>query len=353
MGHTEGPDGLLARLSWWFHPRMEEVAVEGLAYLLNRYPVSRGGVDEVLRDAGVELRTSHEPFETEAADLEKGRPDILQKGEPSQEGEDPEKRLFIEAKFYAGLTKNQPVAYLKQLPPEGVSVLMFLAPSNRVDELWRKLLGRLDKDGLTYRWPPPTCDPWPRRLQIEGTDKNLLLTDWTTLMDAMDRRLARCESALAELRQLRALVDLAESRGRKARRPGKELVDRVTACGKESGWLDTKGLLATPRAYGYGRYARFGGNFKIGVWLEINSDLYEEYNSTPLWIDCRTKWELEDGQGWNADVESTFKTTMGSNFKQIGDERWLAVVPKHGKSPEDYAATLGRIADILDPLADS
>ena len=48
MGHTEGPDGLLARLSWWFHPRMEEVVVEGLAYLLNRYPVSRGGADEHL-----------------------------------------------------------------------------------------------------------------------------------------------------------------------------------------------------------------------------------------------------------------------------------------------------------------
>ena len=347
MGHTEGPDGLLARLSWWFHPRMEEVAVEGLAYLLNRYPVSRGGVDEVLRDAGVDLRTSHQPFETEAADLERRRPDILQKAEDGTE------RLFIEAKFYAGLTKNQPVPYLKRLPEAGVSALMFLAPSNRMDELWPQLLGRLDKDGLPYRWPPPARDPWPRRVQIEGTEKNLLLTDWTTLMDAMDRRLARNESGLEELRQLRALVNFAESRERKAERPGKELVDQVTARGRKSGWLDTKRLRVTPRGYGYGRYARFGHYYKIGVWLGINMDLYEEYDSTPLWIEWRTKWDLGHGEGWRELVETTLEDEMRQHFKRIGARRWLAVVPKHGKGPNDYAAALDHIANVLDTLADS
>ena len=51
MSDTEMSRPLLAHLSWRFHPRMEEVAVAALAYILNRYPASREGLNEVLRQA--------------------------------------------------------------------------------------------------------------------------------------------------------------------------------------------------------------------------------------------------------------------------------------------------------------
>ena len=339
MNDTEMSRSLLAQLSWWFHPRMEEVAVEALAYILNRYPASRGGLNELVRRAVPDLPLSHETFETEAVDLQRRRPDVLQKGE------DGEERLFIEAKFYAGLTRNQPVRYLERLPAEGVTALMFLAPSRRVEELWPKLLRRLDDSGMPY------SDVGSRCVQIRGTGKHLFITDWMTLLDSMGGRLEGSAPGLAELGQLRGLVRFAEDREEKARRPGKLLVERVTKIGRTSGWLDTKGLRPTPRSYGYGRYSRFGRRYRIGVWLGINSDLWEECDSTPMWLDCR-KWVFKNGQGWNESVRSALQECMGSHVKQIGKKRWVAVVPEGGKGADSYAAALEQIADILDELAE-
>lgn len=49
MSDTEASRTLLARLAWRFHPRMEEVAVAALAYMLNS---SHGGHrDPIRRDA--------------------------------------------------------------------------------------------------------------------------------------------------------------------------------------------------------------------------------------------------------------------------------------------------------------
>ena len=340
MSDTRTPRSLLAQLSWWFHPRMEEVAVEALAYILNRYPASRGGLNELVGWAVPDLRLSHETFETEAADLDLTRPDVLQKGDDGKE------RLFIEAKFYAGLTRNQPVRYLERLPDEGISALMFLAPSGRAEELWPQLLRRLEKKCI-----PHSDLDHPRCVQIDGTRKHLFITDWMTLLDSMGGRLEGSESGLAELGQLRGLVRFAEDREEKARRPGKLLVERVTKIGRASGWLDTKGLNVTPRPYGHGRYARFGRRYRIGVWLGINSDLWEECDSTPMWLDCR-KWVFPNGQGWNERVHSTLQDRMGSHVKQIGKKRWVAVVPEGGKGADSYAAALEQIADILDELAE-
>ena len=48
MGEPENSLTLLAHLSCRFHPRMQELAVEALAHILNRHPDSRGGLDDIL-----------------------------------------------------------------------------------------------------------------------------------------------------------------------------------------------------------------------------------------------------------------------------------------------------------------
>ena len=84
---------LLAQLAWRFHPRMEEVAVAALAYILNRYPVSRGGLSEVLEHIVPGMRLSDEAFQTEVSFPDGARPDVLQKGVDGQ------RRLMVEAKL--------------------------------------------------------------------------------------------------------------------------------------------------------------------------------------------------------------------------------------------------------------
>ncbi len=337
MSDFEKPRTLLAQLSWRFHPRMEELAVEALAYILDRYPASIEGLAELVEPVP-DMRLSAQPFETEAVAPDGTRPDVLQRGDDGSE------RLFIEAKFYAPLTRNQPVRYLERLPQEGVSVLMFLAPAGRAEELWEELLPRLDASSMSY------SDKGSRCVAIEGTGKHLLITDWTRLLDNMEERLKDSTSGLAELRQLRGLVQFAES-GEKAPLPGKELVNRATEIGKTSGWLDTRGLRAKPASYGYLRYANLGRRYQVCVWLGVNLDLFEKFASTRLWVLC-DYWSDADSRSWKERVKPALKDRMNPHIHEEGEALWIGVVPEGSKRPDNYATALERIAGILDEFAD-
>ena len=325
------PSTLLAYLSWRFHPRMEELAVEALAYILNRHPASREGLDDLVARAVPGMKLSAGVFKTEAVALDKTRPDVV------QEGADGRERLFIEAKFYAPLTQHQPVSYLNRLPEKLISVLVFLAPAGRLQALWPELLSRLDGD-VPYSQVAPHC------VSIDGTGRHLLLMDWTTLLDAMAQQLEDSDVGLAELRQLRGLVRFAISGQEKARRPGKRLVNRVTEIGKASGWLDTSGLIATPRSYGFGRYVRLGHRYKLvdpdAVWLGVNSELDAKPGSGHLWL----------SGSWDARVRSALQAHIRS--VQVGGPKrlWVPIAPEGRKGADEYAAELERIAGILDDL---
>ena len=324
---------LLAQLSWRFHPRMEALAVEALAYIFNRYPESREGLQRLLKQAVPGMSLSVHPFKTQAVKPDGTRPDVLQKGD------DGEERLFIEAKFYAPLTPSQPVSYLKWLPDTRTSVLMFLAPSGRLEELWPELLARLAKNGV------PHSDVGSRCVVMEGTGKHLLITDWTRLLDEIEERLKDSRSGMAEFQQLRGLVWSAESVEEPPPPPGKELVDRVTEIGKKSGWLDTSGLIAAPFWHGFGRYVRLGRRYKVEVWLGVHSDLDGEFGSTHLWV---RHW---GDKNLNPRVRAALKRRV-SPFKEEAKALWVAVVAEKGKRADKYAAALERIAGILDELAE-
>ena len=136
--------------------------MEALAYILDRYPASVEGLAELLESVPG-MMSSSQPFETEAVAPDGTRPDMLQRGEDGSE------RLFIEAKFYAPLTRNQPVSYLNRLPENGVSVLMFLAPAERVEELWPELLGKLAGAGVQIRPRVPVTLPLRERVSISSS----------------------------------------------------------------------------------------------------------------------------------------------------------------------------------------
>ena len=335
---------LLTHLSWRFHPPMEVLAVAVLEYILNSHLDSRRGLGELLARIVPGMRLSGEPFETEVPDRESGRLDMLQRGD------DGEERFIVEAKFDAQLMSTQPVAYLKQLPATGVSTLMFLVPSRRVEELWPVLLGRLEDARIPY-----TQLEHPRCVQLDETDKHLCIIEWTTLLDSMEEPLEGNEFGRSDLRQLRGLVQFAEAKERKARLPGKDLVDAVTKIGKDSGWLATKTIAGgsygiASRGNDYGRYLRIDRLYKLGIWLGINSGLYEKFGSTPLWLEC-IEW-VYGGQGWNERVRSLLKARLGSGIHEAGKKLWVPVVPEGGKGPDGYADALERIVGILDELAE-
>ena len=102
-----------------------------------------------------------------------------------------------------------------------------------------------------------------------------------------------------EIRQLRTLAKYADQGALKPigqdeglgaesqdrQRLLRRLIDAATERGIQQEWVSRKGLRATPRSYGYGRYIRLHGKI---VWFGVNLDLFENSRETPLWVDCRS-----------------------------------------------------------------
>lgn len=73
-------------------------------------------------------------YNTQVTEKEKGRPDIVGFSNVGKE------TIICEAKFYAALTENQPIGYLRRLVDSSGKGLVFLCPQNRTWGLWNQLM---------------------------------------------------------------------------------------------------------------------------------------------------------------------------------------------------------------------
>ena len=268
------------------------------------------------------------------------RPDLVGFDENGAE------RVLVEVKFWADLTPNQPNGYLKRLPDDGPTVLVFLAPDDRIRWLWPELRHRVEKAGHTLS----VVDAERECLRIEDSHRHLMIVSWAGLLDSMAARSRDSgESGIdADIRQLRSLATYADAGAFKPIRQGEEfgadsdrllrdykrLVDDATDLGAVQGWASKKGLNRTPRSYGYGRYVRLRRTI---VWFDINRDQFEKTGETPLWL-----------EGF---PESTDK--IGETLAQFGlTDNWIPVDLKrdveYPQILDGVVDSLGRIADVID-----
>ena len=95
-------------------------------------------------------------FKTQASGEDSSIPDLA--------ALDPEGRevLLIENKFWAGLTRNQPAAYLARLPQNQDGLLLFVVPQRRLHSVWPDLVTSAAAEGVMIpprhcRWGAPAC----------------------------------------------------------------------------------------------------------------------------------------------------------------------------------------------------
>lgn len=112
-------------------------------------------------------------------------------------------RMFVENKFDAPLTPAQPVGYLKALDPHPASVLAFIAPEHRIDDLWEELKGKCDSARLERGEESRTTDG--HRLRVDN--RTMLITSWRSVLEALQetaaaRGLSAIEQEVVQLRSL-------------------------------------------------------------------------------------------------------------------------------------------------------
>lgn len=118
----------------------EDVATDALSFILQNSESARNGMMKLLRGLVSDLPDLR--FRTQQTEGSI-RPDMcgFHQTEP---------RVFIENKFWAGLTDNQPVTYLRQLASyTQPSVLLMVVPEAREHVLWRELRRRLEDQAIT------------------------------------------------------------------------------------------------------------------------------------------------------------------------------------------------------------
>ena len=241
-------------------------------------------------------------------------------------------RIFVENKFRAWLTDYQPVDYLGALPESGTSVLAFIAPEDRIQELWGELKARCERADFQLSEESTTADLC--RIRVAGIKQNharsLVLTNWRRVLEELRHTAAAAGHAALEqdLIQLRGLTedmrwdapeaaadqplrvsfsgsddafpplraDEPTDAGAAARLLGYcGLIDAITERLVQDDCWDTKGMRAT----GFGRYLHVHKRF--APYLTVSLTSWANHGITPLWCTC---WGVEGGR--EREVQASF-----------------------------------------------
>lgn len=265
----------------------EDVATDALAFILHSSEPARNGILKLLRGVVADMPELRFRIQQTEGSI---RPDMW-----GFDGADP--RVFIENKFWAGLTDNQPVSYIRQLAEyTQPTVLLVVVPAAREQTLWRELMRRLEDAEIAVSDQRTTAGI----VQSITTEIGpiLALTSWPRLLSVLELETAEDQGARNDLLQLRALCDAADSQAfvpissamaTDQRTPAFILqlnlvVQASVDLAVTQGTLNVNGLRPQASWDRIGRYIRFINEKGIGAWIGIRFDLWRQLGGTPLWL---------------------------------------------------------------------
>jgi len=278
---------LFGHLAFGFSQSPENLGTEALCFILGKSRAANQALTRFIAQSGAMIPETLN-FESQSQGEESEIPDLIGKDSEGRE------TVIGEAKFWAGLTGNQPVTYLKRLKKRDGTALVFIAPEMRFATLWPELLRRATEARMTISVMENESHIF-RTARVDE-DQALILTSWRALLNVM-RAAVEAEGDLITLSDIEQLFGLCERMDSEAFLPlrseelssgiGKrltqypDLIDRVTETLAAEGLISLKGLKATPIRDGYGRYMVMHG---FGCMLQFNTRLWGRYRETPIWL---------------------------------------------------------------------
>ena len=200
----EEQGALFGHLVSRFSTHPENLATEALAFIVNRSATMREELKNLFGRTGIELPPLAR-FRSQASDEQGNIPDLV--GLDTMGAE----RLFIENKFWAGLTENQPAGYLTRLPAMGGGLLVFVVPSRRLTIVWTELTHSAMNRGTHLPNPEQLAGDllFTRLTPLTA----LAVTTWSAVLNSLES-VARASgeiSSAADIAQLRSLCDVMDT----------------------------------------------------------------------------------------------------------------------------------------------
>lgn len=160
-------DTLLAYLVSSFPGNTENIATEALRHIFDHSDASGVALNDVIQ-SGVRGLNTITSVSTQVTHADGTIPDVVGFDENGVE------RVHIEVKFWAELTPSQPNRYISRLPDEGLALVMFLVPEERVQSLWPQLEERIcqEFDSLAENGLERRC------VRVGDTQKHVMVVSW-------------------------------------------------------------------------------------------------------------------------------------------------------------------------------
>jgi len=267
----------------------EDVATDALAYVFESSEAARNGMIRLLRGIIPDLPLLR--FKTQQVEGTI-RPDMW-----GYEGAEP--RVYVENKFWAGLTDNQPVAYLKQLAASSKPcVLLVVVPAAREHTLWRELNRRLLDASIAVSGIAAPAGIANAVATEFGPI--LALTSWSSILSVLEHETVNEPGVKADLAQLRALCDAADADAftpltraeiSDQRTPAlvlqlSSIIQSVVDFAITKKAVSISGLRPQASWDRIGRYIRLPGKpiGGAGAWFGVRFDLWKTHGTTPLWL---------------------------------------------------------------------
>ena len=352
---TNDNNSLLAYIASEFTNQTELVGTKSLAYILNRSDAAKDALRELLRTGGADVGPIAS-VRAEAAGDEQERVDLAAYDEAGDE------RVLIEAKFWAGLTGNQPAAYLERLPDDGKpSALFFVAPEKRLGTLWPEIMRRAGEGGFALGADAPTENL--RTATITGSARRMMLTSWRALLSAMKSEAIVANDALTqgEIQQLNALCNREDADAflpLRSEQLGPEfgrlmlhltkLVKDAIQIGIESGFVVRTNRRFSSAETEHGQRIILGGAY---AWFGVDYPAWARVRETPLWLVLWDPSKYKDANQyakWNTVRERLLQAEEGIEI--IGDGNPLQI-PIYLPVGVEYDTVLDEVVELLRTVA--
>jgi hypothetical protein len=267
----------------------ENIATESLLYLLSVVPKARRALVALLRAA--EPGISTELIFVSQLGEDATRPDLAGRG-PMGRSE-----VFVENKFWAGLTERQPVDYLRRLAKaEGPSLLVLVVPEARAVTVWNELERRLvaaEIAGAALPTPPGFT-----AVATTTLGPRIALTTWSNVINCLSYAVVEHAEGKVDLEQLRSLCDaadrdafvpftpeqLSDQASANAMVQLSDLVKQAVDDARAQSVVNLAGLRATHNWRRAGAYLRLGGASSVGAWFGLDFGAWRRFGRTPIWV---------------------------------------------------------------------
>jgi hypothetical protein len=281
---------LVAHLSGRFAASAEVIASTSLNYILGRSTEASRGFAEFLRSLAPGIPETL-IYRNEVVGADKARPDL------EATTMDGALKAVIETKFWAGLTKNQPVTYLKRLPEDGL--LLFIVPRQRLSAVWSEIARLCDGENIGLGAMAERAET--RHAPI-ADGRCIAITSWDKVLAMMLEAIPAGETVAQDVAQLRALCDKMDAEAFLPLAPEEistqALPRRILSLFEIGDELRLMALDA-------GIASRDAGNLRSGNGRDFTG-WYYRLGPAVVWVGCEFKLWAQHGQ---SPIWLTFSTT--------------------------------------------